>query len=271
MVERYRRGKGKQPLLGNHQKCWIWGRNTVLETLQAARWPVVELYLSDELEPQRLETARRLADESNVPTVVETHEAISRRCRSREHQGYLAKMTPYPYADSGRFLDARSSAPLFVLLDAIQDPYNFGAIIRSAVALGVDAMFVGRRGQSEVSSLVARSSAGAVNQLPIAQADDLVVLAAHLNALGICVVAAARDGSQPACEFDFRQPTAIVIGNEGAGIRDDLLQVCERRVSIPQSGNFDSLNAAVAAGILFYEANRQRTSVSAPFKSAANS
>ena len=85
------------------------------------------------------------------------------------------------------------------------------------------------------------------------------------------MVAAARDGSQPACEFDFRQPTAIVIGNEGAGIRDDLLQVCERRVSIPQSGNLDSLNAAVAAGILFYEANRQRTSVSAPFKSAANS
>ncbi len=258
MVERYRRGKRKQKLLGNHQKCWIWGRNVVVETLKAGRWPILELCLADRLAPDALQAARKLADAADIPVSLESIESLTQRCRSKEHQGYLAKMPPYSYADPQPILSAQNSRPLYCLLDSIQDPYNFGAIIRSANVMGVDAMFVSRHGQAEVTSLVARASAGAVSHIPIAEVTDLVELATDLRGHDVQVVAATQTAERAVFDYDFRQPTAIVVGNEGSGIREELLRVCDHRVAIPQFGEIDSLNAAVSAGILFYEACRQR-------------
>ena len=257
MVERYRRGKGKHKLLGNHQKCWIWGRNTVLETLNAGRWQILELCVSNVLGESCIESASQRASELEVPFVVESTEALSRRCRSKEHQGYLAKMTSYPYARIEAVLESQHHDPLFAVLDCIQDPHNFGAIVRSASALGVDALFVAKRGQVEVSSLVARSSAGAVNRVEIAQVDDLIGLVRQLKQLEIQSVATSPDAHTMIFEYDFCQPTAIVIGNEGSGIQTALTDACDVKLAIPQH-QLESLNAAVSAGILFYEAHRQR-------------
>ena len=163
MVERYRRGKGKKKLLGSHQRCWVWGRNAVKETLRAGRWSIHELYLADRLPPEELESARELALRSEIAVSVESGDALTRRCRSAEHQGYLAKMPPYPYEDAESLLRRRPSHALYAILDSIQDPHNFGAIIRSADVLHVDGIFVGQTRQVEVTSLVARSSAGAVS------------------------------------------------------------------------------------------------------------
>ncbi len=259
MVERYRRGKGKKKLLGSHQRCWIWGRNAVLETLRAGRWLIHELQLADRLPPEELESARELAQRSEIPVLIESAAAITRRCRSAEHQGYLAKMPPYPYEDAERLLRQRPSRPLYAILDSIQDPYNFGAIIRSADGLDVDGIFVGQTRQVEVTSLVARSSAGAVNHVSIAKVADLVELVETLRGLSIQVVAASEKGGGKLCECDFHQPTALIIGNEGTGITGELLCRCDQRVSIPQFGHVAALNAAVSAGILFYEVCRQRT------------
>ena len=258
MVERYRRGKGKQKLLGNHQKCWIWGRNVVVETLKAGRWPILELCLANRLAPDALQSVQQLADAASIPVSLESNESLTQRCRSKEHQGYLAKMPPYPYADPRTILADQNSRPLYCILDSIQDPYNFGAIIRSANVMGIDAMFVSRSGQVEVTSLVARASAGAVNYLPIAAVADLVELATDLHSREVQVVAATSTAERTVFEHDFQQSTAIVVGNEGTGIHAELLRVCDHRVAIPQFGEIDSLNAAVSAGILFYEACRQR-------------
>ena len=256
MVGQSRRKATRRQLLGSHQRCWIWGRHAVLETLRAARWIPLEVALADRLPPEELAHARRLARAAGADPTVEPADELTRRCRTAEHQGYLAKMPPFPYADPAPLIER---AEALVLLDAVQDPYNFGAVVRSADVLGLDGLIVGTARQSEVSSLVARSSAGAVNHVPIARADDLDATADRLRRVGFRLVAASEKAAAPPWSCDFRRRTALIIGNEGTGVRPSLVERCDELVAIPQSGHVGSLNAAVAAGILFYEVRRQRT------------
>ena len=228
------------------------------ETLRAARWPVLELHLADRLDEHELAEASQLARERAVTPHIAPDERLTQLCHSREHQGFLAKMSAFPY---GRVEDVLSSAkpqPLFGILDGLQDPHNFGAVIRSAYVLGVDALFVPSREQVEVTALVARSSAGAVNHLHIAQADDLLCLAEQLHSAGVRLIGTSQRALQCAFACNLTTAIAIVIGNESTGIRPELLAACDEQVTIPQFGALESLNAAVSAGILFYEAQRQR-------------
>ena len=258
MVERYRRGKGKRKLLGNHQKCWIWGRNTVAETLAAGRWDILELHLADSLPTEERESLQNIARRQDVPVAVEPAEQLHRTCKSAEHQGVIAKMPPFPYSDPQAVLTARPPCPLYVILDAIQDPFNFGAIVRSAEVLGVDAVFIGENQQVGVTSLVARTSAGAVNHIPIARVPDLTEFVRRLRETPVCIVGASAEAKVPVHQYDFQKPTAMIVGNEGRGISEELLLLCDETLRIPQSGRVGSLNAAVAASIIFYEASRQR-------------
>ena len=258
MVERYRRRKGSPKLLDNHQKCWLWGRNVVTETLRAHRWPVLELHVSDRLPEAELGLLEDWSRANDTPLSIEPTERLTDLCHSREHQGFLAKMAEFPYDRVDDVLAAAKAQPLFAILDGLQDPHNFGAVIRSAHVLGVDALFVPIRGQVDVTAQVARSSAGAVNHIRIAQAGDLVTLAAQLRSRGVRVIGTSQRAVHPICESDLSGAIAVVIGNEGTGIRDELLSACDELVTIPQFGAVESLNAAVSAGILFYEAQRQR-------------
>ena len=133
------------------------------------------------------------------------------------------------------------------------------AIVRSASALGVDGILIGDREQAEINSQVARSSAGAVNHLPIAQTDDLPGAVDQWRARGFQIIAASEKGQTPLFQADFTRPTVMIIGNEGRGVGPELLSRCDVSVAIPMSGRVGSLNAAVAAGILFYEMRRQRS------------
>jgi len=258
MVQQPRRGKRRRKLLGSHQRCWIWGRFPVLETLRAGRWNPRELKLSERLSSAERAAAAALAERGGCKISPVPHEELTKLCGSTEHQGYAAKMPPYPFADAAGVIASAGEHSLFVLLDAIQDPFNYGAILRSADAAGIDAVIVGSQGQSDVTSQVVRSSAGAVNHLPIAQVDDLPAAAAAVRERGLRIVGASEKAGVPVDEFDFRQPAVLVVGNEGSGIRPELLQLCDATVTIPQYGGVASLNAAVSAGILFYEARRQR-------------
>ncbi|MBC7820806.1 MAG: RNA methyltransferase [Planctomycetaceae bacterium] len=261
MVERYRRRKGQPKLLGNHQKCWLWGRNVVTETLHAARWPVLELHVSDELLAEELAFVEQWSQSNDAALNIEPNERLTSLCHSREHQGFLAKMAEFPYDRVEDALAAANSPQLFAILDGLQDPHNFGAVIRSAHMLGVDALFVPTRGQVEVTAQVARSSAGAVNHIRIAQADDLVTLAAQLRSRGLRVIGTSQNAERPVFECDLSSGIAVVIGNEGSGIRSEVLAACDELVTIPQFGAVESLNAAVSAGILFYETQRQRHTI----------
>lgn len=258
-MERRNRGRGKKPLLGSHQKCWIWGRNSVVETLAGGRWEIVALYLSRLLSPEQLEQAQALAARQDLTPVIAEPDELTRLCHTGEHQGYLARMTDFPYSDADAVLAKLPAAPFCIILDGIQDPFNFGAIIRSAEIFGADAIFIAESGQVGVTSMVVRSSAGAVNRLPIVRVPGLEALIARLKDKGVRIVAASEKASCDIMDYNFVAGVSVVIGNEGVGPRPRIMQQCHDVVKIPQKGQIGSLNAAVAAGIFFYEIRRQRS------------
>lgn len=261
-MERSKRNRRKKKkLLGSHQRCWVWGRNLVLEILDAGRWSMSELHLDEALPPAQLNTAEAKAVHHGVTVLVEPGERLKQLCHTSEHQGYLAKMLDYPYADADELvagIGQRETPPFFAILDSVQDPYNFGALLRSAEVLGVDAVFIGERDQVGVTSMVARSSSGAVNRIAIARVGDLCELAVKLRDAGVTVAGASDKGEGDCCSYDFTRATALVLGNEGAGISRELLASCDELVRIPQYGKIESLNVGAAAAVLFYEASRQR-------------
>ena len=254
-----RRGS-RQKLMGNHQRCWLWGRHAVLETLRARRWQPMEIVLAEGRdEDEQREIAERAAD-WQIPVYEESSAKLTSLCRAEEHQGVIARMPPFPYLSLDEIIAPHAAGvPRFlVALDRIQDPYNFGAMLRSAEVFGADAVLVGSTAQAEVNSLVARSSVGAVNHVRLARNDSLPDGLKRLKQAGIIVAGAAAEGSKRVDQCDLNQPIVIVMGNEGVGLSPTVTAVCDFCVAIPQSGQVGSLNAAVAAGILLYEVHRQR-------------
>ena len=257
--------KSKQNLLGNHQRSWVWGRRLLVEILDAQRWEIAELVLSESLPTDEISSTRARAETIAETVRIEPSRRLTELCHNRSHQGYLARMKPFPYASISGILSILdcsknkgvSSCPLFVILDSIQDSFNFGAIARSADALAVDAIFIGESNQAEVNSQVARSSAGAVCRVPIARTDNLASLTMQLKERDVCIVAANEKAETDCWNHDFRAPNAVIIGNEGSGISNELLDLCDAEISIPQEGSVGSLNAAAAAATIFYEAKRQ--------------
>jgi 23S rRNA (guanosine2251-2'-O)-methyltransferase len=250
--------KKKKKLLASHQRSWIWGRRLVREVLEAGRWPILELHLSTHLATEEREAAERCAAEADIPVLAEEPDRLYQLAHQRGHQGYLARMGPFPYTPEESLLKNPAPDALLVLLDRIQDPFNFGAILRSAEVLGVDGVIIGSRDQATVNSQVARSSAGAVNRIPTAQSDDLADMLRRLKALGYYSAAADEKSDTLCTGFDFARPMVLVIGNEGEGVDPALHGICETGLAIPQGGAIGSLNAAAAAAILFYEARRNR-------------
>jgi 23S rRNA (guanosine2251-2'-O)-methyltransferase len=244
--------------MGSHQRCWIWGRLPVLETLRAGRWRPLEVQLDERLPAKDRSAAVRLAERLELEVTLTSAAALERLCRSAEHQGYLAKMPPFPYTDVAELLDTSAGQPFYVVLDAIQDPFNFGAILRSADAFGVDGVLVGVKEQADVSSQVVRASSGGVNHVRLARVDDLDDGISRLKRQGVRVIGTSPAARRDISQVDLRGPTALILGNEAVGIRSEVLDLCDERVSIRQRGTIASLNAAVAAGILFYEVSRQR-------------
>lgn len=258
MVDSSRGRNSRRDVLTNHNRCWIWGRNVVLETLRAGRWPILELLVGDRADDSLWGEAMRLSKRLGIEATAMDDATLTRACHSGEHQGMAARMAPFPYATVEQLLGGLPANAMLVVLDRLQDPFNFGAIVRSASTLGLDGIVVGQKEQVDVNSLVARSSAGAINHIAVASTADLVQSVETLRERGFLIVAASEQGATPLYEAHFCQPTVAIIGNEGRGIRPELLAHCDQSLSIPMSGPVGSLNAAVAAGILFYEMQRQR-------------
>jgi 23S rRNA (guanosine2251-2'-O)-methyltransferase len=258
MVGQRRHRSRKVPLMASHQRCWLWGRHLVLDTLRAGHWPVVELRVADGLSVADRDAVTHLAGAAGIPVSVESTARLTQLCSSADHQGWLAKMRPFPYRQLSEVMPSESHPAALAIVDRMQDAHNFGAVIRAAEVLGMDGIVVGTTAQAKVGSQVARSSAGAVNHLPIAHVSDLLATSDELRRAGLSLVASAANAGTALRELDLTGPTVFVLGNEHDGVNPDLLDVCDATVHIPQLGRTESLNVAVAAGILFYELQRQR-------------
>ena len=228
----------------------VYGRQPVREALRGRRG-VLEVLATAKAH----ESLPWLADAACPVRVADTGE-IGNLARSTDHQGVVARVEPYPYADPDALLEG--AAPLLVALDGVTDPHNLGAIARSAECAGADGLIVPRHGSAVVTAAVAKASAGAVEHLQIAVAPNLADWLGRAKRPGLWTYAAAADGAVPYAQADYTDGCVFVLGAEGAGLRPRVRAACDAAVAVPVRGAIGSLNVSVTAGVLLYEAVRQR-------------
>jgi 23S rRNA (guanosine2251-2'-O)-methyltransferase len=185
---------------------------------------------------------------------------LAERAGTRDHQGVLALVGPYPYADAYEL--AAADRPLLAVLDRVTDPRNLGAVARAAEGAGATGIVVPAHGSAVVTPAVARASAGAVEHLPIAVVTNLSRSLQEVKGAELWVYGAAGEAAARSMwETDLTGGVAIVLGAEGKGLRPLVRRMCDALVSIPLAGVVESLNVSVAAAVLLYEARRQRSHV----------
>ena len=185
-----------------------------------------------------------------------TGEELERLCGSPDHQGVVAEVDPYPYADRNALL--RREGELIVTLDQVQDPRNLGAVCRSAELAGAAGVVIPERRAAEVTAATCKASAGAVEHLSIARVRNLADWLEEAKASGFWIWGADAGADSPPWDADLSGSTVLVLGGEGSGIRPRVASACDGLVALPQRGKIDSLNVSAAATALLFEAVRQR-------------
>jgi len=238
----------------------VEGKNTVLEALRANR-PINKVLVAEGINQRGMQEIYRLARELGVPVQQVDRRKLDAIAQTQSHQGVIAQAAPKAYVDIDEILAAAAqspSPPLLVLLDDLEDPHNLGAILRSADAAGAHGVVIPKRHGVPLTAAVARASAGAVEYVPVARVGNIAQTIDFLKGKGIWVAGATMEAVKLHYEEDFSGPLALVIGGEGKGLSRLVKEKCDFLVRIPMQGRLNSLNAAVSASILLFEAVRQR-------------
>lgn len=185
-------------------------------------------------------------------------EELERLCGSRDHQGVVAEVDPYPYADPSRLFDDDDGQGLVVALDQIQDPHNLGAVCRAAEVAGAAGVVIPERRAASVTPAACKTSAGAVEHLPVARVRNLADWLGEAKETGAWIYGADAGAEKLYTDVEWTGRAVLVLGSEGRGIRQRVAGSCDELVSIPISGRVGSLNASVAAAVILFEARRQR-------------
>ncbi|CAK8724603.1 23S rRNA (guanosine(2251)-2'-O)-methyltransferase RlmB [Candidatus Electrothrix aarhusensis] len=236
----------------------LWGTNTVLEALRKNARSLGELLIQKGKAGPKIQEIIDLAREHKVRVrFIEAERLpVPRNCR---HQGVVARQTEAELLPLEELLEqALANSDRILILDSIQDPRNLGSILRSALAAGFRSIILTRERSAPLSGTVARTSAGAISHLRIAQVVNLVTTLELLKEHGFWIYGSVVEPSAPSIySTDFSGQLGLVIGSEGKGIRPLVRKHCDRLVTIPMSTDFDSLNASVAAALIMFEVVRQ--------------
>jgi 23S rRNA (guanosine2251-2'-O)-methyltransferase len=264
------RNKNRQSQKLHHRSArnkdiFIWGVHPVLEALKALPHCVKEIFVEKGKKGLRLEELLEVAQQNRISVSLgqATSEGTHRKAGPSEYersQGVSARIV-LPTLSLEELLGKLKTIetpPLILALDSIQDPHNLGAIIRSAVAAGVNGLILPKDRSASITSTVIKVSAGAAFHLDICRVTNLVSSFKVLKKEGIWIFGTAKDSSQAVYETDLTVPACLVIGSEGKGLRPLVAEHCDMYISIPMQGSLDSLNASVAAGIILFETVRQR-------------
>lgn len=234
---------------------WIYGRNPVLEALKEGR--ARRVLVARGVEGWLLKELQRLgADYTLVPRI-----ELDTLLRTTHHQGLAAEVEEPQYAaleDALRLAEARGEMPLLVALDGITDPRNYGAMIRSALALGAHGVLSEERRSAPLSPLALKASAGAALKLPVVKVKNLPRTLKALKEGGLWVYGLDLEGAKTPRALDFRRPLVLVVGSEGEGMRRVVREACDELFRIPIRPEAESLNASVALGIALYAALEAR-------------
>lgn len=238
----------------------LLGRHAVREALKAGR-PLTRILLADSLRPAEADAFRAMARERHVPVSVVPRARLDALASGVSHQGVAAWPAAAPVhteAEIETLLATRDEPPFVLVLDDIQDPQNLGAILRVADGAGAALVVIPERRGAGLTPTVDRVSAGAASWVPVVRVVNLRRAIARLKAMGIFVWAADPAADRVYTDVDWRGPVALVVGNEGKGVRPVVRRECDGAVRLPMAGRLASLNAATAAAVLAFEVRRQR-------------
>ncbi|STD04446.1 Putative TrmH family tRNA/rRNA methyltransferase [Dermatophilus congolensis] len=245
----------------------IMGRNAVLEALREDM-PIITLYISGKVDEPRLREAVALATEKGIPVLDAPRGEMERITDSTVHQGIAAKMKAYKYADIESLIhpedpfDRPAGVPLVVALDGITDTRNLGAIIRSAAAFGAHGIVLPERRSVTMTAAAWKTSAGAAARVPVASVTNLTRTLEQFRKAGYFVIGLDMDGDVGLPDLQLADtPLVVVVGSEGKGMSRLVRETCDQVVDIPMSGEMESLNASVAAGITLYQVAATRAAV----------
>lgn len=237
----------------------IFGIRAIIETINSEK-EIDKLFiqkgLSNPLIKELIQTAKRF----NVPIAQVPGEKLNRFTR-KNHQGAVAFVSAVKYASLDNIIDQcyqKGKEPFILILDRVTDVRNFGAIARTAECAGVDAIVIPTRGSAAVNSDAMKTSAGALNYLPICRTENLKTTIDFLKNNGIQIIACTEKTDQSIYDVDYTNPVAIMLGSEEDGISGEYLKLADQKGKIPMRGNIDSLNVSVSAAVAIYEAVRQK-------------
>ena len=241
----------------------IIGFHAVQSLLKTAPDRAHELLVADRRNDQRLQKTINLAERNNIPVRSVTAAELDDFASKERHQGCILRACKGVIYDERWVLDYLASLdhpPLVLVLDGLTDPHNLGACLRSADAAGVDAVIVPRDKSVGLTPVVRKVASGAADTVPFVLVTNLCRFLEKLQKAGLWVCGAAGESEKTLCDIDLSVPTAIVMGNEGRGLRRLTRTCCDNLVRIPMRGTVGSLNVSVATGIMLFEALRQRSS-----------
>lgn len=237
----------------------IYGRQPVIEALRSGH-QVEKIWLARNISGRVIPHIKNLANNNKVELVHVDKNDLQKIVGAVVHQGVAARVR---YSGLLSQIDlenllAEKANPFLLILDQVQDPHNLGAIIRTAEIAGVDGLVIAGKGSARINATVAKTSAGALFNIKIFQAEILDTVFEELQAKGIKIYATTPGSGRSIYQAEFSTGLAVVIGSEGQGVRKNLLRLCDERLTIPQFGRTNSLNASVSTAIVLYEVVRQR-------------
>ena len=238
----------------------IEGRNAVIEALRAGA-SIDKIFIQKGETDKTLGHIASTARAAGVVVVDADKRKLDFMSRTHAHQGVIALASVREYVSVEDILNIareKGENPLIVVCDEISDPHNLGAIIRTAECAGAHGVIIPKRRSAGLTSIVGKTSAGAVSYVPVARVPNIPALLEQLQKEGVWVFGTAAEGTTALYSADLKGPAAIVIGSEGEGMTRLVREKCDFLVSIPMKGKISSLNASAAAAILLYEAVRQR-------------
>lgn len=237
----------------------ISGRNPVIEALRAGS-PINKIYLAKGTTGS-IKEIQALAREKNILIQEVAPDKINAMAENKNHQGVLALVASREYIEIEELVKLtkdQEKAPLLVILDELEDPHNLGAIIRTADAVGAHGIIIPQRRSVGLTETVAKTSAGAIEYIPVAKVNNLVQTIDFLKEQGFWIAGADAQAKQTYWEADLKGPLAVVIGSEGKGIGRLVSEHCDFLIKLPMQGHINSLNASVSAALILYEVLRQR-------------
>jgi 23S rRNA (guanosine2251-2'-O)-methyltransferase len=239
----------------------IYGIHPVLEALRAARRRIEEVYLAQGATSRRLEEIGLLAQSNSIAVKRIEASRLTRRTRTEQHQGAAARVGAFPLTPFSDIIgqhDLQRQNPFLIVLDSIVDPHNLGAVIRSALAVGVDGFIIPKDRAAGPTPAVSKASAGMLEHARLTRAANLAAAMKRLKRKGLWLFGLDQAAGQSLYAAELSGAIALVIGGEEKGIRPLIKKNCDALLSIPLSGRVESLNASVAAAVAMYEVYRQR-------------